>query len=333
MKVIHRLLIPVCISATLLATPSAPAMAEECAHAAAAYHGSAHDQYLLGKSFVDGTCEHPVDRKQAVHWLTLGANGGDMLAQYTLAEHFFTGDGATPDYVAAKKWYLKAAAQGHGPSQLRLGFLYAEKHFPGVTPDLKQAETWFKKAALQDAGDAQFRLGNFYLNYKQPPEPALAREWLLKAAKGGHSTAMFDVGRLMLDGIGGDKAITEGLNWIIDAAEHDDRQAQLMLAEVYSDGKYIPADPVLALKWILQLASSAHATANDQNRAGDIFFSGWKTIPRNYPAARRWYEQAAMKDDPHARQQLGIMYRDGLGVEKDAAKADDYFRQSQKPQP
>lgn len=307
-----------------------PALAKEplaCPNAPAAFHGAVHDQYLLGQAFEDGTCDHPIDRKQAQHWYELAANGGDMISAYALGELYFTTTDAEPDYVSARRWYLKAAEAGYGPAQLRLGFLYAEKHFKGLTADYAEAEKWFKKAAAQNTGDAAFRLGNFYLNYKQPADEKQARVWLLKAAHGGNRTAMFDAGRMLMSGQGGDVATSEGLGLINRSAELGTLQAQMTLVDVYAGGKGTKADPQLALKWILQLANNPAAPIFYTTRAADIFFDGWQGVPRNYPAAHTYYEHAAEKHDRHAIERLGIMYRDGLGVSVDAAKADSYFAQ------
>jgi TPR repeat protein len=80
---------------------------------------------------------------------------------------------------------LKAAKQGHGPSQLRLGFLYAEKHFTGEV-NYAEAEKWFYLAAKQDADDARFRLGNFYINTKRPPN----MEWALAGCATRHAAGI-----------------------------------------------------------------------------------------------------------------------------------------------
>src|SRR5690606_28220780 len=101
--------------------------------------------YQSARALDDGLCGQTQDKGEALARYRKAAKEGHMLAQYEMGETFFAGDGAPTDYVLAKNWYLKAAEQGHGPSQLRLGFLTAEKHFPGVTADLAQAETWFKK--------------------------------------------------------------------------------------------------------------------------------------------------------------------------------------------
>lgn len=283
--------------------------------------------YLSARALDDGLCGQQQDKEEALTRYRKAAQQGHMLAQYHTAETYFAGDGVPTDYVAAKEWYLKAARQGHGLSQLRLGFLTAEKHFDGVTADLADAEMWFKKAAEQDAGDARFRLGNFYINYKRPPDYAQGRLWLEKAAKGGHRTAMYDLGRLLLAGTHTEKDEAAGMEWINRAAEKDLRQAQMTLIDIHTGAQ----QPLKALKWILRLTATPAAPVFYLNRAADMFFEGKDGVPRNYPAARRYYERAAQKGDRHAMARLAEIYAQGLGVAQDEVKAAEYRRKSTSP--
>lgn len=305
---------------------TAPALAQQppivCPDIAAAEKGAVIDEYFLGKAYDEGYCGIAADKEEAEHWYRRAAEQGHMLAQYELAETYFTGDGFATDYPESKKWYRKAAEQGHGPSQLRMAFLSAEAHFKGVTVDMAEAEQWFMKAAEQNAGDAQFRLGNFYLHYKQPPDPAKALIWLKRAAEGGHRVAMFDLGRLLLSGRGIPRNEKLGMEWLTKSAESDILQAQMTLVEIYTSEK--TKNVREALKWILKICAKPTASPIYLNKAGDIFFDGWETVPKNYPAARKYYERSAAREDPHALERLARMYEEGLGVEKDAAKAQEY---------
>jgi len=284
---------------------------------------SSQDEYRLAQTYDKGDCGVTPDKKIAESWYRKAAKHGHMLAQYQLGEKYFTGDGAAPDYPQAKRWYLAAARQGHGLSQLRLGFLYAEAHFTGLKTDLAEAEKWFLKAAEQNAGDARFRLGNFYHNYKNPPDPGKTTLWLTKAAEGGHRVAMFDLARMIKDG-----NPDQALLWMQKAAELNLLPAQMTLSEMYATGNGAPKDPLQSFAWTLQVASRPTAAPFWINKAGDILFAGWETVPRDYLRAIKFYERAAAQDDPHALTRLGQIYLEGLGVAADKEKAQKYLEKA-----
>ncbi len=318
------------LAAVIFVTAAASAEAPQqsnilCPDRTLAEKGEMMDEYYLGKAYDEGYCDITTNKSAAENWYRKAALQGHMLAQYELGETFFAGDGLPIDYPEAKKWYEKAGDQGHGLSQLRLGFLNAEAHFPGLTTDYEKAEDWFMKAADQNAGDAQFRLGNFYNNYKQPPDYSRGFIWLKRAAEGGHRVAMYDLARMLLSGRGVAKNIPLGLEWMQKAAEADMLPAQMNLAEMYGEGKDgVTKNIAQSLKWLLKVAAKPTASVFYLNKAGDVFFEGWETVPKNYPAARKYYERAAAKNDPHAIERLAAMYEEGLGVEKNPAKAQEY---------
>lgn len=282
------------------------------------------DSFYRGKAYDEGSCNFPVDKEKAHDWYKKSAEAGNIMALHALGESYFTGNGADPDYPEAKKWFLKAAERGHGLSQLRLGFLYAEKHFSGLSPDYGEAEKWFLKAAEQNTEDAAFRLGNFYNNYKIPPDYAQGYIWIKKAAENGHRVAMFDLSRILMDGRGGEKDIAAGLDWMEQAAELDLLQAQIRLSNIYADGKETAQNSSKSLKWALRIAQKETAAALYLNRVADIFFDGREGMPKNYPVARIFYERAAAKGDTHAKERLEQIYREGLGVSIDTDKAATY---------
>lgn len=308
----------------LLLTLAAPAQAERSGcfmMKRNAERGDPERQFLYAEALTKGTCNFHIDKRLAAVWYRKAAEQGNVQALHQMGEMYFTGDGLPLDYVEAKRWFLKAAIMGDGPSQLRLAYLNAEGHYRPLKPDYPEAERWFRKAAEQNTGDAQFRLGNFYINYKHPPDYKQGVPWLKKAAEGGNRTAMFDLGRLMLAGTGVPKDVNGGLGWIKKSAEAGTVQAQMTLAEIYAEGKVAPKDAMESLKWVLMVVNGPDPAPFYLDRAGDIFFDGWDAVPQNYPAARSWYERAAAKGDPHALQRLALIYKEGLGVEKDEAKA------------
>jgi len=62
-----------------------------------------------------------------------------------------------------------------------------------------------------------------------------------------------------------------------------------------------------------------------QCQLGDMYFHG-RGVPIVYIEAAKWFQKAANQGSYTGLSMLCIMYRDGLGVPKNAAKADEYYR-------
>lgn len=282
------------------------------------------NDYLTALAYDKGTCGLAVDQAKATTFLTRAADAGIIDAQYMMGERFFTGNGGRPNYTRAAYWYLKAANQGHGLSQLRLGFLYAEAHYTGVPVDYAAAEKWFAKAAEQNAGDAQFRLGHFYHNYKKPPETEKAIYWLTRAAENGDRNAMYDLGRLLRTNNPKAAAV-----WFIKAAERDLLQAQMMASTIYTDGDGVEKSPAEALRWAKEVITRPNASPFWLNKVADAYMTGAAgTNGKNYEEARILYSRAALRGDAHALARLGKIYAEGLGIEPNFTRAQDYLKRA-----
>ena len=66
-------------------------------------------------------------------------------AQFNIGLLYENGRGVPQDYVQARHWYAKAAAQGYARAQSNLGRLYEFGH--GVTQNYVQAYMWYILAA------------------------------------------------------------------------------------------------------------------------------------------------------------------------------------------
>jgi TPR repeat protein len=91
----------------------------------------------------------------------LAADGGDPIAQYTLALMYQRGEAGAPrDPIEAAKWMSRSAEKGYAAAQAQLGFYYANA--VGVTRDDEEAVRWFKLAVKQGHAQAQASLANFH---------------------------------------------------------------------------------------------------------------------------------------------------------------------------
>jgi TPR repeat protein len=74
-------------------------------------------------------------------WLRLAEQWEVEEAQFNVGLLYENGRGVPQDYVQARQWYTKAAAQGYAVAQCNLGRLYEFGH--GVPQDYVQAYMWY----------------------------------------------------------------------------------------------------------------------------------------------------------------------------------------------
>jgi TPR repeat protein len=95
-------------------------------------------------------------------------------------------------------------------------------------------------------------------------------------------------------------------------------KAQYELAQMYLQGKTIPADPVEATRWLVQAAEAGHL--NSQSQLAKMYMEGRHTI-QNYPEAIKWLTKSAEQNDAEAQFNMAKAFAEGLGVQIDLVEA------------
>ncbi len=99
-------------------------------------------------------------------------------------QYYYRGKGVPQNYAEAARWYRLAAEQGHARTQVRLGFMYQFGY--GVLQNYAEAVKWYRLAAEQGDADAQSSLGFRYQNGEGVPQDnVLAHMWFNLAASKG----------------------------------------------------------------------------------------------------------------------------------------------------
>ncbi len=117
--------------------------------------------------------------KKAFFWLMDSARGGNLNAQFVVAEIYRSIPSnikSTDDYNQAFQWYKKAAEQGSACAQLKVGRLHAQDG------DHDDAAIWYKKAAKQGNIEAQVSLAELYVEGNGVPENEKKYAKLLRRA-------------------------------------------------------------------------------------------------------------------------------------------------------
>ncbi|MCC4586688.1 sel1 repeat family protein [Xanthomonas sp. NCPPB 1067] len=109
------------------------------------------------------------------------------------------------------------------------------------------------------------------------------------------------------------------------AAAGQDIHAQLLLAQLYAEGRGIPADPAAAMLWYEVAANAGHPDA--MNRLGRCHELGFGT-PVNEALAALWYRRAAEHDLDWGMYNLAHLYASGRGVEQDQEQALALYRRA-----
>ena len=199
------------------------------------------------------------DRKRAMGYLRTAAENGLADAMYQLGWHYDNGVFVRKNIVKAMEWYGKAADKGDAWAQVDLGEIYLDGE-RGVEKDYAQAVCLFRKAVRKKDELAFFNLGLCYdFGKGVRRSDVLACKYYAEAARRGHVEAMCNLGGVLADYKGLEKA---AVMWTRRAAMRGDDKAMSNLGNWYANGECgLKANRRLAMKWLGKSAEKGNKKA------------------------------------------------------------------------
>lgn len=288
--------------------------------ARAAGRGVAAAMAGLGKLHEEGEGV-PRDIALAVEWYRRAAAAGNADAMHRLGTLHEGGNGVAQDKAAALEWYRKAARHGHRLASYRLGQHYRNTR---LGDHASEAFRHFHQAARLGNMDAAAMVARLYRSeYGVKMDDRLAAYWSRMAAQAGNREGMGQYGIALFTGLGAERDVDQAVPYLRQAAEAGDADGQLYLGMAHETGQGVEKDMQAALSWYTKAASNGNFNA--MFVVGRFHEAGRLAAP-DFSAAREWYEKARGAGATFANRALARVYRDGLGVPKDTARALEYMR-------
>ena len=201
--------------------------------------------------------------------------------------------------------------------------------FPSIQADLKrhpEANRLQNLQAQANSGsvEAQFKMGMAY-QFGQGANKNISKaiHWYLLAAEAGHANSQFNLAYLYQVDQQDEKAVY----WFRQAAEQELDLAQRALSLMYSEGRGVERNHVLAFQWCYLAAVQGQVDA--QFDLGVAFDRG-AGVKQDFANAVIWWRAAADQGHANAQFNLGLSYELGEGVEKDDAVAFNWYETAAK---
>jgi TPR repeat protein len=191
-------------------------------------------------------------------------------------------------------------------------------------------------------------------DHRTTTDPVAAHKAWMNLAQQGDAAAQAQIARFYLEGIGVPRSDTDALVWARKSAEQHSIEGQSLLGLMYHLGRGVERNDTEAMQWIRMAAERGHAGA--QYNLGVLYDQGYQitkndpqwsalvektradltehpdwVIPQPGPstvfkltefhAAAEWYRKSAEQNNAEAMLNLGILYKEGRGVTKDASAA------------
>jgi TPR repeat protein len=221
----------------------------------------------------------------------LAANG-NVEAQTTLGDMYYSGEGVPQYDAVAALWFRTAAEQGNGKAENNLGLLYEKGR--GVQQSNVEAARWYERAAadgdplarknfediegkllpaerqvieirrLAERGNAEAenKLGVLYeQGLNVPVDDGEAAKWYRKSADQGVAAGEYDLGRMYDRGGGVDQDYSEAAKWYLYAAKQGYADAQYSLGSFYETGQGVALNVYEAMRLYRLAADQGHSEA------------------------------------------------------------------------
>ena len=196
------------------------------------------------------------------------ASGGEIdttesEALFQQARASLRGDGVSKDVKKAYELMAAAAAAGHVEATGGMGYFYSTG--TAVEKDRKLALEWFRKGADQGSAKAQLNLGKMLLEEIGGDTVETRKEALgliLRAADSKLPEAALAYGNILYFGDHGvEKDLKKAAHYFESAADQGLAEAQNFMGTMREMGMGLPLDETLAKAWFLKAADQGNAKA------------------------------------------------------------------------
>ncbi|KAL7423081.1 ERAD-associated protein [Cryptotrichosporon argae] len=290
-----------------------------------------HAQFVLGFFHATGLANVTQDQGKAVLYYTMSALQGYKPAQMAMGYRYWTGIGVKEDCMTALEFYGSAADQAYtrflagppggetlplSPSRLsdRVGGIYGP-HASWASTGLNAQRAAVKASSAIARGETEREVLEYYQYHSD-------RDSHLYTVRLGR---LFYLGSVYFlpGGIGsGGEAVGEIPQSFEKARAYFIKVARVMWPTDHDANGNVAPKKRMSKEMEDSVREPAMVAAAFLGRMA-MRGEGQK---RDYTRARLWYDRAAELGDREAHNGLGIIYRDGLAVPANAAKAYKYFQ-------
>jgi len=296
--------------------------------------------YLVARKYFVGN-EYPLDKKQAAKWFKKAADAGHGKAQWYLGRMYAKGDGVSKNSKLAIKYLQQASQNGQEEAYYDLALVYLYDN--GDKPDYIHATEWLDRAAKNDHAKAAFLLGKLAVDGKLKNYDLFeAEKWLRLASELGIEESKEYLARL-------EKLKPEQANpeipppMKINQVNHQQIRKNPLKTPEPTDNLKTTA-LLTQINMILDLpARQNKSTEYKENDALENIVSralkgqakaqyrlGMQLLQsaNSRELAVEWRRKASNQGHTDASYQLGVLYRDGTGVQRSDNQALNLFRQA-----
>lgn len=285
------------------------------------------------------------DKVLAYDWTLKAAKNGHAQAQNLVGYFNYYSMGIdnkdTDKTQLAKYWYQKSADQNYLDAINNLGhLLYLGKNRKEqiygyqlllkatllehpkaistlVTIDDKTYNKLFDKIKANDfieKSQADKLIDKAILAYKNKQYRMASALWKL-LGYAGNTKAQINFALMYLDAQGVNKSLAKALYWLEIAADQQDLEAQLMLAEIYSNNNIGKNSEKQALKWYKK------AVKSEDGKAQYLFGMYLFKVNSKSKHAIKWLTRASENNYFQANLVMGYIYENGIGIKPSLEKS------------
>ena len=224
----------------------------------------------------------------------------------------FSVSGRSPEQVA--EWLEESSWSTAAQYNLGSAYMLGD----GVPEDKPEGFKWFKKAAEEGSAENYWRLGICYdegQGVAKNPEEAF--ECFEKAANMGHLTSQVRIGLSYIEGKGVEQEDRKGYAWLFVAAANGWEGGENFEKSL---GEYLEGEQIEEAQELAQQMMKANADLVGDN---NIPPTGDDQPPSEERVAL--IREGAEKGHVDSMFLMGVLYRDGWGVDKDGEQAALWF--------
>ncbi|ORX86298.1 HCP-like protein [Anaeromyces robustus] len=276
----------------------------------------------LGRCYLDGN-EETEKYEKGIKWLTIAAEKGHGNAQNNLG--WWIKDPNKSFY-----WFLKAACQGFSCSQNNVAWCYQEGC--GVEKNEHLAVKWYKKAISKHNLFSKTHMGWCYQNgIGVKRNEKLAFKWYKGAACENHIPAKEILGWCYWYGIGTSINYKKSIKIFSSIDVKHDYELPNMDTILEMEASYLNnKDERFKNKkdWWFGKEAETKVKSSDMYILGMQKKLGINGIKKNLEEAFKWFVLSASLGFELAQFEVGICYKDGIGIQKNLYKSKQWFEKS-----